>query len=133
MRLFQTIQKAKLLSNNSFFSKPQHFHEFFTQKNRQFSWDIKVEFLDKKIWQFFLWNQSCQLLKIPKLQHFHKFFTQKNLKFSWEIKVEFFDSVFLYEFQTRCSIYVKQWNISRYFFILWHKVGGLSIYKYFLM
>ena len=26
--------------------KPQHFHEFFTQKNRQFSWEIKVEFLD---------------------------------------------------------------------------------------
>ena len=31
--------------------KPQHFHEFFTQKNRQFSWEIKVEFLDKK-WRF---------------------------------------------------------------------------------
>ena len=29
--------------------KPQHFHKFFTQKNRQFSWEIKVEFLDKKI------------------------------------------------------------------------------------
>ena len=31
--------------------KPQHFHEFFTQKNRQFSQEIKVEFLDK-IWRF---------------------------------------------------------------------------------
>ena len=31
--------------------KPQHFHEFFTQKNRQFSQEIKVEFLDKK-WRF---------------------------------------------------------------------------------
>ena len=32
--------------------KPQHFHEFFTpQKNRQFSREIKVEFLDKK-WRF---------------------------------------------------------------------------------
>ena len=30
---------------------PQHFHEFFTQKNRQFSREIKVEFLDKK-WRF---------------------------------------------------------------------------------
>ena len=27
--------------------KPQHFHEFFTPKNRQFSREIKVEFLDK--------------------------------------------------------------------------------------
>ena len=31
--------------------KSQHFHEFFTQKNRQFSPEIKVEFLDKK-WRF---------------------------------------------------------------------------------
>ena len=31
--------------------KPQHFHEIFTQKNRQFSREIKVEFLDKK-WRF---------------------------------------------------------------------------------
>ena len=33
--------------------KPQHFHEFFTQKkkNRQFSREIKVEFLDKT-WRF---------------------------------------------------------------------------------
>ena len=30
---------------------PQHFHEFFTPKNRQFSWEIKVGFLDKK-WRF---------------------------------------------------------------------------------
>ena len=28
--------------------KPQHFHEFFTTKIRQFSWEIKVEYLDKK-------------------------------------------------------------------------------------
>ena len=78
---FYTIRKVKFLSENSiltrpqhfheffhpnyfwqFFSwnqscqqlkspKPQHFHEFFTQKNRQFSWEIKVEFLDKK-WRF---------------------------------------------------------------------------------
>ena len=31
--------------------KPQQFHEFFTPKNRQFSREIKVEFLDKK-WRF---------------------------------------------------------------------------------
>ena len=31
--------------------KPQHFREFFTPKNRQFSRKIKVEFLDKK-WRF---------------------------------------------------------------------------------
>ena len=29
--------------------KPQHFHEFFTPKNRQFSLEIKVEFLDKNL------------------------------------------------------------------------------------
>ena len=32
-------------------SKPQHFHEFFTPKNRKFSRKIKIEFLDKK-WRF---------------------------------------------------------------------------------
>ena len=31
--------------------KPQQLHEFFTQKNRQFSREIKVEFLNKK-WRF---------------------------------------------------------------------------------
>ena len=31
--------------------KPQHFHEFLAQKNRQFVREIKVEFLDKK-WRF---------------------------------------------------------------------------------
>ena len=31
--------------------KPQHSHEFFAQKNRQFSREFKVEFLDKK-WRF---------------------------------------------------------------------------------
>ena len=69
-----TIRKVKFLSKNSiltsfspkffwqFFSwnqscqqlkcpKPQHFHEFFTPKNRQFSRGIEVEFLDKK-WRF---------------------------------------------------------------------------------
>ena len=78
--LFQnyTIRKVKFLSKNSILTKPQHFHEFFTQiflaiflvksklstakksktitfsrvfhpqKNRQFSREIKVEFLDKK-------------------------------------------------------------------------------------
>ena len=32
-------------------SKPQHFHEFFTKKNRQFFREIKVEFLEKN-WRF---------------------------------------------------------------------------------
>ena len=31
--------------------KSQHFHEFFAPKNRQFSREIKVEFMDKK-WRF---------------------------------------------------------------------------------
>ena len=75
-----TILKVQFLSKNSILTKPQHFHEFFIQtfltiflvksklstakksktttfsrvfhpKNRQFSWEIKVEFLDKK-WRF---------------------------------------------------------------------------------
>ena len=59
--LFHTIQKVKFLSKKSILTKPQHFHEFFTQ------------FF---FWQFFSWNQSCQQLKSPKPQHFHEFFTQ---------------------------------------------------------
>ena len=45
-----TIRKVKFLSKNSILTKPQHFHEFFTQKkikNWQFSREIKVKFLDK--------------------------------------------------------------------------------------
>ena len=72
---FHTIRKVKFLSKNSILTKPQHFHEFFTiflvksklstakksktttfsrekkKKNRQFSQEIKVEFLDKN-WRF---------------------------------------------------------------------------------
>ena len=40
-----------IFSKNSILTKPQHFHEFFTPKNRQFSRELKVEFLDKK-WRF---------------------------------------------------------------------------------
>ena len=77
--LMHTIGKVKFLSKNSILTKPQHFHKFFTQifltiflvksklstakkskttsfsqvfhpkKNRQFSREIKVEFLDKKM------------------------------------------------------------------------------------
>ena len=43
------IRKVKFLSKNLILTKPQHFHEFFTPKNRQFSRQIKDEFLDKKI------------------------------------------------------------------------------------
>ena len=72
-----TIRKVNFLSKNSILTKTQHFHEFFIQffdnfsreikivngykvqnhniftsfspeKNRQFSREIKVEFLDKK-------------------------------------------------------------------------------------
>ena len=52
-----TILKVKLLSKNSILTRTQHFHEFFTQKNRQFSREIKVEFLDKK-WRF---RTVCQI------------------------------------------------------------------------
>ena len=73
-----TIQEVKFLSKNSIFTKQQHFHEFFTKifltiflvksklsrakmaktttfsrvfhpKNHQFSLEIKIEFLDKKL------------------------------------------------------------------------------------
>ena len=83
---FHTILKVELLSQNSILTKPRHFHEFFTQifltiflvksklstakksktttfsrvfhsKNRQFSREIKVEFLDKK-WRFLKKNET---------------------------------------------------------------------------
>ena len=56
---FHTIRKVKFLSKNSILTKSQHFHEFFTQKNRQ-SREIKVEFLYKK-WRFWtVWKiESC--------------------------------------------------------------------------
>ena len=75
--IHHTIRKVKFLSKNSIMKKTQHFQEFFAQifltiflvksklstakkskittisrvfhpKNRQFSREIKVEFLDKK-------------------------------------------------------------------------------------
>ena len=69
-----TIRKVKFLPRNSILTKPQHFHEFFTQ----------IFF-----WQFFSWNQSCQLLKSPKPQHFHEFFTQKIDNFLGKSKLNF--------------------------------------------
>ena len=60
-----TIRKVKFLSKDSILTKPQHFHEFFTQ--------------------------SCQQLKSAKSQQFHEFFTPKNRQFFREIKVEFLD------------------------------------------
>ena len=59
--------------------KPQHFHEFFTQKNHQFFRDIKVEFLDKK-WRFrtvcFMsksFGQSWEVIRIRKNTLIHRF------------------------------------------------------------
>ena len=62
------------MSKNSILTKPQHFHEFFTQ------------FF---FFQFFSWNQSCQQLKSPKLQHFHEFFTPKIYYFYGKSKLIF--------------------------------------------
>ena len=45
---FDNFSREIKVVNNLNSPKPQHFHEFFTQKNRQFSREIKVEFLDKK-------------------------------------------------------------------------------------
>ena len=55
-RVFHPIFFLQFFSWNQSFQqlkspKPQHFHEFFTPKNRQFPREIKVEFLDKK-WRF---------------------------------------------------------------------------------
>ena len=47
--------------------KSQHFHEFFTPKNRQLSREIKVEFLDKK-WRFrTVWTQISKKSSDRKL------------------------------------------------------------------
>ena len=54
-----TIRKVKFLSKNSILTKPQHFHEFFTQNF---------------FWQFFSWNQSCQLLKSQNHNIFTSFY-----------------------------------------------------------
>ena len=63
-----TILKVKFFSKNSILTKPQHFHEIFTQNF---------------FWQFFSWNQSCQQLKSPKPQHFHRvFYPKKSTIFS---------------------------------------------------
>ena len=44
--------------------KPQHFHEFFILKNRQFLRKIKVEFLDKK-WRFrTVWKYSEKIANL---------------------------------------------------------------------
>ena len=53
--------------------KPQHFHEFFIQKNRQFSREIKVEFLDKNEdfvkWAFFF--QNLAKIQAKPMRQFH--------------------------------------------------------------
>ena len=68
-----TIRKVKFLSKNSIMTK-----------NPTFSRVFHPNFF----WQFFLWNQSCQLLKSSKPKHFHEFFTQIFFdNFSREIKV----------------------------------------------
>ena len=43
IQIFHTIRKVKFLSKNSILTKPQHFHEFFTQNFfGNFSREIKV-------------------------------------------------------------------------------------------
>ena len=60
--VWHTIRKVKFVSKNSILTIPQHFHEFFTHKNRQFSREIKVEFLDKK-WRFrTVWRRNNRFL-----------------------------------------------------------------------
>ena len=55
--------------------KPQHFHEFFTPKNRQFSREIKVEFLDKK-WRFrTVWSEGSNSMRILFSTHFVDLFS----------------------------------------------------------
>ena len=109
-----TIRKVKILSKNSIFTKPQHFHEFFTQF---FSW------------QFFSWNQSCQQLKSSKPHHFHEFFTQKVDNFLGKSKVEFLDKKWRFRivwFFLACNflIFLRfsdfiQFYFSYFYFLEW--------------
>ena len=69
-----TILKVTFLSKSSILTKPQHFHEFFTQNFvDNFSREIK----------------SCQQLKSLKPQHFHEFFTKKIDNFLGKSKLNF--------------------------------------------
>ena len=100
IQVLHTIRKVKFLSKNSVLTKPLHFHEFFTQiffdnfsreikvvdswnvqyhniftsfhpKKRQFSQEIKVEFLDKKwrFWTVWFYSLNLKLNEKPDIGH----------------------------------------------------------------
>ena len=110
-----TIRKVKFLSKNSILTKPQHFHEFFSQ----------IFF-----WQFFSWNQSCQQLKSTKPQRFHEFFTPKNstiflgnqswifgqkMKISNSVRCLFFKNTAVqtnFQFIASLMIFQRQWGFA---------------------
>ena len=72
---YHTILKVKFLCKNSILTKPQHFHEFFTQN-----------FLT-----IFLVKSKLSTAKKSKTTTFSRVFYPKNRQFSREIKVEFLD------------------------------------------
>ena len=74
---YHTILKVKFLCKNSILTKPQHFHEFFTQ-----SFFLTI----------FLVTSKLSTAKKPKTTTFSRVFQpKKNRQFSREIKVEFLD------------------------------------------
>ena len=69
---FSRNQSCKQLKS----PKPQHFHEFFSPKNRQFSREIKVEFLTK--------NENFeQCAKMRMKCTFEKVCNEKSIFFSY--------------------------------------------------
>ena len=67
---FHTIRKVKFLSKNSILTKPQHFHEFFTQI----------------FFTIFLVKSKLSTANKSKPTTFSRVFTQKNRQFSRAIK-----------------------------------------------
>ena len=75
--------------------KPQHFHEFFNQKNRQFSQEIKVEFLVnigqnwKNVWKSKI---GQKLRNRTKLKSWTKLEKNREIEENW-LKIEKSDKI----------------------------------------
>ena len=125
-----TIRKVRFLSRNSILTKPQHFHELFTQ----------IFF-----WQFFSWNPSCQQLKSPKPQHFHEFSPKKIDNFLGKSKLNFwtknedFEHLRYFIYISTLSLHVGQLDIFQdcgsgacYNFPIWNKNASI-IYPFLII
>ena len=106
-RKIHTIRKVKFLSENSILTNPQHFHVFFTQKIRQLSRQIKVEFLDKK-WRFrTVWYRVFQQVWGPKIDHS---FNKKTWGSSPAVKKKSFERCKLFEKSLKMG---SKWNMFK--------------------